>query len=164
METEDIQKGYYNSPIGLVEILGTEHYLTSVKFVEKGQARKSPPFVIEKCIRQLDEYFLGKRQEFGLELKMEGTEFQKQVWQELSSIKFAKTISYIDLAKRLNQPLAVRAIGTANGKNPFCIIYPCHRVIGSNGQLIGYAGGLKRKQWLLEHERKCVGNYQLSLF
>jgi methylated-DNA-[protein]-cysteine S-methyltransferase len=164
METEEIIKGYFTSPIGLIEITGTEHYISSVKFVEKGQARNKPPFVIEKCIRQLDEYFKGTRTEFSINMKLEGSDFQKQVWQELNSIKFAKTISYIEFAKRLKQPLAVRAIGTANGKNPFCIIFPCHRVIGSNGQLIGYAGGIRRKQWLLEHERKVVGNYQLSLF
>lgn len=164
METEEIIKGYYNSPIGLVEVAGTETYITSVKFVEKGQSRKAPPFVHEKCIRQIDEYFKGIRKEFSVDIKVEGTEFQKKVWEELNTIKFAKTVSYIELAKRLKDPLAVRAIGNANSKNPFCIILPCHRVIGSNGHLIGYAGGLKRKQWLLEHERRIVGNFQLSLF
>ena len=164
MNSEELYKGYYSSPIGLMEVSGTEHFITAVKFTEKGQARNKPPFVIEKCIRQIDEYFQGTRKEFSLELKVEGSDFQKSVWEEMNTIKFAKTISYIELAKKLKQPLAVRAIGTANGKNPFCIIYPCHRVIGSNGQLIGYAGGLRRKQWLLEHERKCVGNYQLALF
>ena len=162
--SEEIFKTYYNSPVGLLEIQGTETYLSSISFVSKGQDRRTPPFVIQKCIRQLEEYFQGKRTEFSLEIKMEGTEFQKQVWNELQSIKFGKTLSYIELARRLNQPLAVRAVGTANSRNPFPIIYPCHRVIGSNGSLIGYGGGLKRKQWLLGHERKCTGNYQLSLF
>ncbi|HYG39174.1 MAG TPA: methylated-DNA--[protein]-cysteine S-methyltransferase [Cytophagales bacterium] len=164
MEAEEIIKAYYNSPIGLVEVTGTESYVSSVKFTDRGQARKAPPFVLEKCIRQLDEYFKGKRQEFSIDLKLEGTEFQKKVWAELTTIKFAKTISYIELAKRLKDPLAVRAVGNANAKNHFCLIFPCHRVIGSNGHLIGYAGGLKRKQWLLEHERKVVGNFQMSLF
>ena len=102
---------------------------------------------------QLEEYLKGKRKKFELKLDVEGTPFQRLVWKELAKIPFGKTLSYKDIAKRIDNPKAVRAVGTANGRNPICIIVPCHRVIGTNGKMTGYSGGIWRKKWLLAHER-----------
>jgi len=114
---------------------------------------------------QLREYFDGVRDSFDLPLSPAGTPFQKKVWTELEHILFGQTISYLELAKRLGDPKVIRAAGSANGKNPIAIVIPCHRVIGSNGDLVGYAGGLENKKWLLDHEQKCTGRAtQLSIF
>jgi methylated-DNA-[protein]-cysteine S-methyltransferase len=106
--------------------------------------------------RQLKEYFAGKRREFDLPLRMEGTEFQQRVWRELTKIPFGETRSYGQLAKRLNNPNGSRAVGLANGRNPIAIIVPCHRVIGADGSLTGFGGGIDRKEWLLTHEGQPV--------
>jgi methylated-DNA-[protein]-cysteine S-methyltransferase len=106
--------------------------------------------------RQLKEYFVGKRREFDLPLRMEGTEFQQRVWRELTKIPFGETRSYGQLAKRLNNPNGSRAVGLANGRNPIAVIVPCHRVIGADGSLTGFGGGLERKEWLLTHEGQPV--------
>jgi methylated-DNA-[protein]-cysteine S-methyltransferase len=106
--------------------------------------------------RQLKEYFAGKRREFDLPMRMEGTEFQRRVWRELTKIPFGETRSYGQLAKRLNNPNGSRAVGLANGRNPIAIIVPCHRVIGADGSLTGFGGGLDRKEWLLTHEGQPV--------
>jgi len=106
--------------------------------------------------RQLKEYFAGKRREFDLPLRMEGTEFQQRVWRELTKIPFGETRSYGQLAKRLNNPNGSRAVGLANGRNPIAIIVPCHRVIGADGSLTGFGGGIERKEWLLTHEGQPV--------
>lgn len=106
-------------------------------------------------VRQLDEYFAGRRRAFELELAPEGTPFQQRVWRELRAIPFGATISYRQLAERLGQPSAMRAVGAANGRNPIPIVVPCHRVIGRDGTLTGYAGGLERKRFLLELERRA---------
>jgi methylated-DNA-[protein]-cysteine S-methyltransferase len=103
-------------------------------------------------IAQLREYFAGKRKTFELELAPRGTEFQRAVWNELLRIGYGETITYAELARRIGKPSAVRAVGAANGANPIPVIVPCHRVIGSNGTLTGYGGGIERKQWLLAHE------------
>ena len=110
--------------------------------------------VIKNCIRQLDEYFAGKRKDFELPVTQYGTEFQKRVWNELLQIPYGKTISYHELSKRIGNVKAIRAVGACNGSNKICIIVPCHRVIGSNGDLTGYGGDLWRKKWLLQHEAK----------
>jgi methylated-DNA-[protein]-cysteine S-methyltransferase len=107
---------------------------------------------LAKTARQLDEYFSGKRQAFELPLKMQGTEFQQCVWRQLTKIPFGETWSYGQLAKRLGNPNASRAVGLANGRNPIAVIVPCHRVIGADGSLTGFGGGIPRKQWLLSHE------------
>lgn len=117
-----------------------------------GDVRDVP--VLKTAATQLAEYFRGERIDFDLPLAMEGTGFQQRVWQELTKIPFAATWSYGQLAKAIGRPSASRAVGAANGRNPISIIVPCHRVIGSNGSLTGYGGGMKAKQWLLEHERK----------
>jgi methylated-DNA-[protein]-cysteine S-methyltransferase len=143
---------YYESPIGLIEIGGTSDGITSLFFVEERRPGVATNEMCEKAVTQISEYFAGTRQEFDLPIALEGTEFQQQVWQELQNIPFGQTVSYGDLARSIGKPSAVRAVGAANGDNPVSIIVPCHRVIGSDGGLTGYGGGLERKQWLLKHE------------
>lgn len=147
-----MQVTHYPSPLGTLEITGDETGISKVIFSNDETSTHSSSPILDKCVKQLDEYFKNERTEFDLPLNPVGTDFQKTVWKELQHISFGKTISYMDLAKRLGDPKVIRAAGTANGKNPIAIIIPCHRVIGSDGSLTGYAGGLKRKQWLLEHE------------
>jgi methylated-DNA-[protein]-cysteine S-methyltransferase len=115
------------------------------------------PAVIYETARQLDEYFAGKRFLFDLPLLMQGTAFQLRVWNLLRSIPFGETWSYLQLAKLLGNGLVIRAAASANGKNPFAIVVPCHRVIGSNGSLTGYAGGIEKKKFLLDHEARLAG-------
>jgi methylated-DNA-[protein]-cysteine S-methyltransferase len=112
--------------------------------------------------RQLKEYFTGKRREFDLPLRMEGTEFQQRVWRELTKIPFGETRSYGQLAKRIGNPNGSRAVGLANGRNPIAIIVPCHRVIGADGSLTGFGGGLDRKEWLLTHEGQIIGSAMVN--
>ena len=156
----EIQTTYYHSPIGLLKISGTDDYLTEVVFndkVQKTDARRKnlSPMLIQS-IEQLIQYFNGQRRKFELPIHQEGTAFQQEVWSELMTIPFAKTISYIELARRIGDTKATRAVANANGKNNICIIVPCHRVIGANNELVGYSGGLWRKKWLLEHEVKVA--------
>jgi methylated-DNA-[protein]-cysteine S-methyltransferase len=149
-------RAYYDSPIGLIEIGGTPDGITSLFFIEERRSGVATNDVCEEAVKQISEYFAGSRQEFDLPITMDGTEFQQQVWQELRSIPFGQTVSYGDLARSIGKPSAVRAVGAANGDNPVSIIVPCHRVIGSNGGLTGYGGGLERKQWLLKHEGELL--------
>ena len=144
---------YLNSPIGTLEIKGDENGLSSVHFSDSEKKSTSTiPKVLQPVVIQLQEYFEGKRTEFNLKLNPIGTSFQKEVWKQLVKIPFAKTVSYQEIANRLGNPKVIRAAASANGKNPIAIIIPCHRVIGSDGSLTGYAGGLHRKKWLLDHE------------
>ncbi len=146
-------KSYYKSEIGLLEIVGVEEGIKSVSFVDDeaaGNFEIQP--CLKECVVQLDQYFKGQRQEFSLKLAPSGSDFQKKVWQQLTKIPYGKTVSYLDIAKSIGQKKAVRAVGNANGRNKIVIIIPCHRVIGSRGQLTGYGGGLWRKEWLLKHE------------
>jgi methylated-DNA-[protein]-cysteine S-methyltransferase len=129
--------------------------LLSVEFVDKKSSQVKSNFLIGKVLKQLDQYFKGERKEFDLPLFLGGTPFQNQVWNELQKIPYGETFSYKELAVKLGNEKATRAVGNANGKNLISIIIPCHRVIGSNKKLTGYAGGLDRKKWLLEHE-KCI--------
>ncbi|MCF8460232.1 MAG: methylated-DNA--[protein]-cysteine S-methyltransferase [Flavobacteriales bacterium] len=149
-----MNSAFYKSPIGWLEIVEENNFIVEIKFLDDDSISNSKKSenVLKDSVQQLEEYFFGKRTEFELPLNPKGTEFQKTVWIELQNIPFGKTISYMDMAKRLGDPKVIRAAGTANGKNPIAIIIPCHRVVGSDGSLTGYAGGLKRKQWLLEHE------------
>ena len=142
-----------NSPIGFIEIIGNETGLRSVLFSDTLPVDQGVAHPVEmECKKQLDEYFQGKRKTFSLPLDLIGTEFQKKIWNELAKIPFGKTISYMELAMQHGDVKAIRAVGAANGKNPISIIVPCHRVIGAGGELVGYAGGLHRKKWLLELE------------
>ena len=122
------------------------------------------PIVVRKCKKQLTEYFQGTRTQFNVPIAPEGTDFQREVWQELLSIPFGKTTSYAKQSIKLGDVKKIRAVGSANGKNPIAIIIPCHRVIGSDGNLTGYAGGLDKKEWLLKHENSLPGMTQTSLF
>ncbi len=148
---------YYSSPIGELLLTGNGHQLVGLYTAEHVRLpveiglRSDAEFA--DVHRQLDEYFGGNRVSFDLPLAPRGTEFQRQVWQQLQAIEFGSTRSYRQLASRIGNSEAVRAVGLANGRNPISIIIPCHRVIGSNGALTGYAGGLSVKQWLLTHER-----------
>jgi len=145
---------YYNSKIGLIEVNGTETGIVSLNFVEETVRKDTENHpCVEECVKQLDEYFGGARQEFSVNLILQGTDFQKQVWQQLLKIPFGQTVSYLDIATALGKPSACRAVGSANGKNPISILIPCHRVLGTAGKLIGYGGGLWRKEWLLRHEK-----------
>lgn len=148
---------YYSSEIGTIEIVGTRQGILSVDFVEEPD-RVTPDFhqCLEPCIHQLDEYFRGKLQVFTLPLLLRGTSFQEKVWKALMDIPYGTTQSYAEIAGKIGHRNAFRAVGNANNKNNVAIIIPCHRVIGSNGSLTGYAGGIWRKEWLLEHERKLL--------
>ncbi|MBI1299479.1 methylated-DNA--[protein]-cysteine S-methyltransferase [bacterium] len=143
---------YYTSPIGLIEIGGTDTALTSLYFVDTERHDTSSAAVLEDAARQLDEYFNHRRQEFDLPLEPQGTDFQRRVWHQLLTVRYGTTVAYQDIANALGNPKAIRAVGAANGQNPISVIVPCHRIIGSNGKLTGYGGGLWRKEWLLQHE------------
>jgi methylated-DNA-[protein]-cysteine S-methyltransferase len=141
------------SPVGNLRINESDDHITEVAFTEEElllPANLSP--AIEATKKQLEAYFIGELEQFDLPLAPLGTDFQRKVWRELEHIPYGQTTSYLDMAKKLGDEKVIRAAATANGKNPIAIIIPCHRVIGSNGDLIGYAGGLERKQWLLKHE------------
>lgn len=159
---------YFKSPIGIIEIKYDTTSLLSFTFVNKIENEElvtdEVPSLILNTTTQLTAYFNGTLQEFDLPLKLEGTNFQKQVWTELGHIKYGKTTSYLQLAKQLGDKNCIRAAASANGKNRFMIVIPCHRVIGTNGSLTGYAGELWRKQWLLEHEARISGNFNPRLF
>jgi len=154
----NVYKAYYRSDIGLLEIAGDEKEICRVRFVENpAEASPEVPPALRDCIEQIDEYFQGRRREFSLNLRLEGTGFQRKVWQELMKIPFGKTASYGEIAKAMGNENAVRAVGQANHNNPISIIVPCHRIIGRNGDLVGYGGGLWRKKWLLDHEGRSAG-------
>ncbi|NMH89245.1 methylated-DNA--[protein]-cysteine S-methyltransferase [Flavivirga algicola] len=148
METCIIQ-----SPLGFTKIHGDINGISSINVLNsKEKITDIIPLELEDCVHQFKEYFEGKRKQFNLKLNPQGTEFQKKVWKQLEQIPYGKTLSYLELSKQLGDVKAIRAVASANGKNPLWIIVPCHRVIGSDGSLTGYAGGLHRKKWLLEHE------------
>jgi methylated-DNA-[protein]-cysteine S-methyltransferase len=146
----------YESPIGVIEIIGTEEVICSIMFSEREKSvnllADGIPNVLVDCYLQLDDYFKGIRHEFTIPYSCDGTDFQNSVWKALTKIPYAETGSYKDIAVSIGNEKAIRAVGSANGKNKLSIVIPCHRVIGSNGKLTGYAGGLWRKEWLLHHE------------
>lgn len=155
---------YYHSPVGLLKISGTENYISEVTFHDTSQKpegnKKHLPHLLINCVEQLIQYFNGQRITFDLPINQLGTAFQQDVWNILTQIPFGKTISYLELARKTGDTKATRAVANANGKNNIAIIVPCHRVIGSNKELVGYAGGLWRKKWLLEHEAKVAYGVQ----
>jgi len=155
---------YYKSPLGLLKIGGTDQYIAELSFVDnQDQIIHGEPGisdVIHQCTEELIEFFAGRRKAFTIPVYQEGTEFQLKVWNELLEIPFGKTISYLDLAKRIGDAKVVRAAATTNGKNKIAILVPCHRVIGSNKNLTGYSGGLWRKKWLLQHEFRIENGIQ----
>ncbi len=156
-----MEVAYIQTPIGFAELKGDENGLASISVLSQDKPIGIIPEVLEDAVYQFQEYFEGKREQFTLKLNPEGTDFQKKVWKELQTIPYGKTMSYLELSKQLGDIKAIRAVASANGKNPLWIVVPCHRVIGSNGDLVGYAGGLARKKWLLELESPIK---QTSLF
>lgn len=150
---------YYSSPVGLLRISGTEHFISEVHFMKDEEMEGAQPSaslspLVLQCVEELIQYFSGQRRQFEVPIHQEGTTFQQKVWNELLGINFGKTISYLELSRRLGDTKAIRAAASANGRNNVAIIVPCHRVIGSNQSLVGYGGGLWRKKWLLDHEVK----------
>ena len=152
---------FINSPLGITKIEGDENGIAVISVLSEGTISVEIPLELQEAVHQLRDYFEGKRTDFTFKINPKGTDFQQKVWQELGNIPFGKTISYLDLAKKIGDAKVIRAAASANGKNPLWIIVPCHRVIGTDGSLTGYAGGLWRKKWLLEHENPTN---QQSLF
>jgi len=147
------QLSYY-SPVGHLLLKSDGEFITEISFSEVDNLMNNACEILEKCTNQLASYFSGHTETFDLALKPEGTPFQQKVWNELLKIPYGQTITYFQLAERLGDTRAIRAVGTANGRNPIAIIIPCHRVIGSGNKLTGYAGGIWRKKILLELEMK----------
>ena len=159
---EKIQITYYKTPIGTAKIEGNANGISAISVLDDTiETSKIIPADLQDCVIQLDEYFKGKRTNFNLKLNPNGTEFQQKVWNELTNVPFGKTRTYLEQSKKLGNVKATRAVASANGKNPIWIVIPCHRIIGSDGSLTGYAGGIWRKKWLLEHENPTS---QQSLF
>lgn len=152
---------FINTPLGTAKIKGDENGISVISILQEGEISTFIPIEIKDCVKQLQEYFDGKRTQFTFALNPKGTDFQQKVWKALLEIPYGKTTSYLELSKKLGDVKAIRAVASANGKNPLWIVVPCHRVIGSDGSLTGYAGGLWRKKWLLEHENPLK---QQSLF
>lgn len=154
---------YIQSPLGITLIEGDGEGVSKISVLDDKDIKQSQtiPQELEEAALQLQEYFNGNRTDFTFKLNPQGTDFQKKVWNALLEIPFGKTTSYQDLSIKLGDVKAIRAVASANGKNPLWIVVPCHRVIGSDGSLTGYAGGLWRKKWLLEHENPVK---QQSLF
>ncbi|NER19074.1 methylated-DNA--[protein]-cysteine S-methyltransferase [Spongiivirga citrea] len=157
-----METAFVDSPLGILKIEGDTEGVSTISMLdEKEPITETIPEVLEDCVYQLSEYFEGKRSDFNVKLNPQGTDFQQKVWEELLNIPHGKTRTYLEQTKAIGDLKAIRAVASANGKNPISIIIPCHRVIGSDGSLTGYAGGLWRKKWLLEHESPAK---QTSLF
>ena len=154
------------TPVGLIEISSTDDFISSILFFDEdpnSTTEKIPQLILD-AERQFQEYFSGERKIFDLPIQQTGTDFQQTVWKELQNIPFGETISYLELSRRIGDVKSIRAAVTANGKNKLNIIVPCHRVIGSDGSLTGYGGGLHRKEFLLRHEGSWPVGKQISLF
>ena len=152
---------YIKTPLGIARIVGDENGISEISALDEGTVSDTIPSILQETVTQLQDYFQGERTDFNIQLNPKGTDFQKRVWQQLLNIPYGKTISYMDMSKKLGDVKAIRAAASANGKNPIWIVVPCHRVVGTDGSLTGYAGGLWRKKWLLEHENPTN---QQSLF
>lgn len=166
-----METAYIKTPLGIAKIMGDENGISVISVSDEGDSRakleqakqisKIIPVVLQEAVSQLNDYLESKRTDFTFKLNPSGTEFQQKVWKNLLEIPFGKTMSYLELSKKLGDVKAIRAVASANGKNPLWIVVPCHRVIGTDGSLTGYAGGLWRKKWLLELENPTS---QQSLF
>ena len=159
-------KSFYNSPLGLIAIEAKDSGIDSIQFInESVEMDEIENYHTKECKRQLNEYFNGKLKRFDLEFNLKGTEFQKLIWTQLQKVLFGETKSYNELAEIIGDIKKVRAVANANAKNPLAIVVPCHRIIGSDGKLTGYAGGLWRKDWLLKHEAEFSNkDFQTTLF
>ncbi len=153
----------FDSPVGLITILGDDFAVNEITFSVKKVDGLYENKHTKQAFAELKEYFEGQRTAFSFQLKQTGTDFQQNVWVELCNINFGETLSYLKLSERLKNTLAIRAVAAANGKNKLAIVVPCHRVVGSNGCLVGYRGGLWRKKWLLNHEKNITGIGQTQL-
>lgn len=151
-----IETCFYSSPVGKLRISATAKGISEIEFSPSNIKSVSENPHIKKCIQQLDEYFANKRKNFDFPLDVQGTEFQMKVWRTLQKIPHGHTLSYGDIARKIKNPKAMRAVGLANNKNRIAIVIPCHRVIGKDGSLTGYAGGMGKKEWLLKHEGAAV--------
>jgi methylated-DNA-[protein]-cysteine S-methyltransferase len=160
----------YQSPLGSIQIKIVSHCVSELKFIDRDESELQKDsnelssvdkIVFQECIQQLEEYFSGKRKIFDLPLYQEGTEFQQKVWKELIQIPYGNTITYHQLAQRIGNAKSIRAAASANGRNKLWIVVPCHRVIGADGSLTGYAGGLEMKKWLLNHENVYANGVSL---
>jgi methylated-DNA-[protein]-cysteine S-methyltransferase len=156
-----METAFFKTPLGTAKIVGDENGIAIISVQDEGESSTMIPEVLQECVMQLESYFEGKRNDFSIKLNPKGTDFQQKVWKALVEIPYGKTRTYLEQSKVLGDVKAIRAVASANGKNPLWILVPCHRVIGTNGSLIGYAGGLWRKKWLLEHENP---NTQQRLF
>ena len=156
-----METSYIKTPLGIATIIGDENGISVISVSDEGEISNTIPTILQDAVTQLNAYFGGTRTDFDFVLNPKGTAFQQKVWKGLLEIPFGKTMSYMDLSKKLGDVKAIRAVASANGKNPLWIVVPCHRVIGIDGSLTGYAGGLWRKKWLLEHENPTT---QQSLF
>ncbi len=156
MENQVTYRAYYKSPLGLLAITANETAITGLHFVENKEEKEKINGVIKDCLKQLMEYFNRERYDFNLILDQEGTELQNRVWSELKKIPYGMTVSYLNMARKIKNRTLSRAVGNASGKNNIPIIIPCHRLIGSNGSLTGYSGGIENKRWLLEFEKEAV--------
>lgn len=156
-----METAHIKTPLGIATIIGDENGIFSITVADEQTIPTIIPNVLQEAVAQLNEYFDGERTDFTLKLNPKGTEFQQKVWSALLEIPYGKTRTYLEQSKILGDVKAIRAVASANGKNPLWIVVPCHRVIGSDGSLTGYAGGLWRKKWLLEHENPTT---QQSLF
>jgi methylated-DNA-[protein]-cysteine S-methyltransferase len=152
---------YIKTPLGITTVIGDEDGVSVISVADEGEVSTIIPKILSDAVSQLNEYFEGKKSGFTFTLNPKGTDFQKKVWKELLEIPYGETRTYMEQSKILGNIKAIRAVASANGKNPLWIVVPCHRVIGTSGSLTGYAGGLWRKKWLLEHESPTT---QQSLF
>lgn len=143
---------FINTPLGTAKIKGDENGVCLISVLQEGEISKTIPLELKSAVKEINEYFEGNRKKFTFLMNPKGTDFQKKVWKALLEIPYGETMSYLELSKQLGDVKAIRAVASANGKNPLWIVVPCHRVIGSDGSLTGYAGGLWRKKWLIEHE------------
>ena len=156
-----METAYIKTPLGIAKIIGDENGVSEISVLDEGTISAEIPDFLQEAVLQLNAYFEGKRNSYDFKLNPKGTEFQLKVWKALLEIPYGKTRTYLEQSKVLGDVKAIRAVASANGKNPLWIVVPCHRVIGTDGSLTGYAGGLWRKKWLLEHENPTT---QQSLF
>ena len=161
MNNNDQTTAYIKTPLGIAKIEGDENGVSVITVLDEEETSNEIPLVLQEAVTQLNDYFEKKRTNFDFKLNPKGTDFQKKVWNALLEIPYGKTRTYLEQSKILGDVKAIRAVASANGKNPLWIVVPCHRVIGTDGSLTGYAGGLWRKKWLLEHENPTT---QQSLF
>jgi methylated-DNA-[protein]-cysteine S-methyltransferase len=156
-----MEVAFIKTPLGIAKIMGDEKGISGISVSDEGEVSTIIPIGLQEAVSQLNDYFEGKRTAFDFKLNPKGTEFQQKVWKALLEVPYGKTRTYLEQSKILGDVKAIRAVASANGKNPLWIVVPCHRIIGTDGSLTGYAGGLWRKKWLLEHENPTT---QQSLF